>query len=240
MIAVRTQNTAPAFVLASIVASYPDDSFIENLRTLLSDNELSIGLGDEVQRSLSELSSKLADIVGDPAQLDNLRSDFIDHFDRGKQVTSLYETEYGRERAMVKGNELADISGFYHAFGFEMGGDEVQPEMLDHVAVELEFYALLLFKSLALAEAKDEEGLEIVLDARRKFLKDHLGRFIGAICDRPGLSDSPFYLTALGYCRDLVLNECQKLEVMLEPVQWLSGQTEPPEMSCGGTVGCLK
>lgn len=240
MIAIRTENSGPAFVLASIVASYPDPLFIENLATLLDDADLNAGLGESAQRSLTELRARLAALIAAPHELDDLRSEFIDRFDRGKQVTSLYETEYGRERAMVKGNELADIAGFYRAFGFETGGEGVQAEMTDHVAVELEFYALLIFKQQALIESAEREGIEIVLDARRKFLKDHLGRFIGALCDRPGLAESPFYTTALQYCRELVLDECQKLEVMLEPVQWLSGQTDAPDMTCGGSVGCLK
>lgn len=240
MIAIHRQESAPAFVLASFVASYPDGAFGENVRTLLEDKDLATGLGEAARASLAELGPRLGDALGNSALLDDLRSDFIDRFDRGKQATSLYETEYGRERAMVKGNELADIAGFYRAFGFETGGDGLLPEMVDHLAVELEFYALLLLKSQALVEAGDEEGAAIVLDARRKFLKDHLGRFIDALCGRPGLLESPFYTVAMRYCRDLIHDESHKLEVVLDPVEWLPGQTEPVEMSCGGAVGCLK
>lgn len=234
------ENFGAAFVLASMVATYPDAGFAYNIGLLLDDENLGGGAGADVKNSLQTLRVKLADIIAHPSQLDDLRSEFIDRFDRGRQVSSLYETEYGRERAMVKGNELADIAGFYKAFGFETGGEGVQPEMVDHIAVELEFYALLLFKSSALAEAGDEQGFEIVLDGRRKFLKDHLGRFVGAICERPGVVESAFYLSAFNYCRDLILNECQKLEVVNEPVQWLSGQAENPEMACGGSIGCIK
>jgi len=63
------------------------------------------------------------------------RSEYIDLFDRGQAKASLYETEYGQP--LSKGNKLADLSGFYEAFGFAFSA--VQGEMLDHVAVELEF-----------------------------------------------------------------------------------------------------
>lgn len=240
MIAVRSPSTGPAFVLASLVASYPDEAYAGNLGTLLVDAELPAGMGDELSAQLGALRLVLADALGDPARLDDVRSEFIDCFDRGKDVTSLYETEYGRERAMVKGNELADIAGFYRAFGFETGGDGVQPEMLDHVAVELEFYALLVFKTEALTQVGDAEGVDVVTKARRTFLRDHLGRFIGALCDRPGLASSAFYQAAFGFCRELVLEECRRLDVELEPVAWLAGEAAAPEMSCGGSVGCVK
>jgi nitrate reductase assembly molybdenum cofactor insertion protein NarJ len=230
MIATQNKTSGPDFILASLLAAYPEKSFGENVEVLLEDKSV----GTPVLRE------KLRVLLSDHKELDELRSEYIDLFDRGKQVNSLYETEYGRERALVKGNELVDISGFYHAFGFEMGGDGVQAEMIDHVAVELEFYALLLLKSELLNESSDSDGVEIVLDARKKFLKSHLGRFIGAICERPGVMDSSFYSTVFQYCKDVVSAECDRLGVEVEPESWISGQPEVSEITCGGTVGCVK
>ncbi len=241
MIDVRQDSSGPRFVLASLLASYPGDGFQENVPTLLESGDLEKGLSDSMRVRLSELKARLSDVLGSAKILDDLRSEYIDSFDRGKQVNSLYESEYGRERAMVKGTQLVDIAGFYRAFGLETGGDGVQAEMLDHVSVELEFYALLVLKSTLLIEASDEEGIEIVLDARKKFLKDHLGRFIGAICERPGVSSSSFYSAVFQYCKDLVAEECKKLGVEVEKESWLGGDSaDQAEMSCGGSVGCTK
>jgi nitrate reductase assembly molybdenum cofactor insertion protein NarJ len=241
MIAIKQQDTSgPGFVLASLIAAYPDEKFQENVAVLLKGGDLEQITSEQVRASLGAVRARLSDLLGNPQSLDDLRSEYIDSFDRGRQVNSLYETEYGRERAMVKGTQLVDIAGFYRAFGLETGGEGVQAEMIDHVAVELEFYALLALKSALLNEEADQNGIEIVLDARKKFLKTHLGRFVGAICERPGVSASPFYSAAFKYCRDLVLDECQRLGVEIEPESWLVGQTEPAEMSCGGSVGCTK
>jgi nitrate reductase assembly molybdenum cofactor insertion protein NarJ len=235
-VAAPSEAIGPAFVLASWVSSYPEANFESNLNVLLEDPALH-RLGPTEFAGFQEL---LASLNSATQNLDDVRSEYIDLFDRGKQVTSLYETEYGRERALVKGNELIDIAGFYRAFGFETSGDGVRAEMIDHIAVELEFYALLHLKLELLSEAGDTEGMEIVQDAQRNFLKSHLGRFVGAICERPGVIESPFYSKVFSYCRDLVYSECKRLGVEVETVSWIASQAEVGDISCGGSVGCVK
>ena len=228
----RQTTNAPSFILASLLASYPDEKFVENINLIFEDPDL-----DELAK---EIWPKVRDVIGSEGAVNDLRSEYIGLFDRGKQVTSLYETEYGRERAMVKGTELVDIAGFYRAFGLETGGEGVQAEMIDHIAVELEFYSLLVMKNNVLSDSSSTDGVEIVIDARKKFLKNHLGRFVEAVCERPGVIESPFYSMVFKFCRDLVLQECQRLGVTVDPERWLSSQAELGDISCGGSVGCLK
>lgn len=229
---------APAFVLASILASYPDDGFMNNVDVLFGDplvGKTLVGLGGGGWESLRP---QLLVLLSSLERLNDLRSEFIDIFDRGRQSNSLYETEYGRARSLVKGGELVDIAGFYQAFGFELGEEGPHRDMVDHVAIELEFYALLLMKQQALTEAGDKEGVEIVLDARRKFLKDHLGCFVGAIGERPGVSASSFYGAVFATLRDLVADECTVLGVAPQRVSWLDGEGDKGDLSCGGSQ-CL-
>ncbi|MCC7442593.1 MAG: molecular chaperone TorD family protein [Bdellovibrionales bacterium] len=227
-----------AFVLASVVASYPDDDFLDSIAELLEDPALPEGLGQAASRALSHLRERLAPLLVEPDRLDDIRSEYIDLFDRGQVANPLHETEYGRERSMVKGGELVDIAGFYRAFGLDVGAEGKPREMLDHVAVELEFYALLLLKSARLQESGDEEGRSIVEGARQKFLVEHLGRFVATICERPGVKGSAYYLAVFEFCRELVADEAQSMGWALEPVQWISGQ-EAPEVTCGGTLAGL-
>lgn len=234
------ESLGPSFVLASMLAAYPDQGFCRNVQVLLESPDFDAMTGVPAADAFSLVRVKLLEIIQSEVKLDDLRSEYIDLFDRGRQVNSLYETEYGRARAMVKGNELVDIAGFYRAFGLDTGGDEVSPEMIDHVSVELEFYALLVLKSAILKGEGDASGSEIVLDARRKFLKSHLGRFVSALSERPGVLNSPFYSLAFGFIRDLVGEECRRLEVVVEPEKWISGGSESAEVSCGGTIGCPK
>jgi len=81
-----------------------------------------------------------------------------------------YETEYCRSTlTFYRTQQLADIAGFYLAFGLEPNRDD--PERQDHISVELEFMARLIQKELA---AAGPGQAEICRDAQQKFLADHL------------------------------------------------------------------
>lgn len=224
------------FVFGSLMTSYPGDFFSEDLELLLEDQNIFTLFEAIAPESWAFLKEKLIELRSSSETVDDLRSQYIDIFDRGSAVNSLYETEYGRGRAMVKGNELADIAGFYKAFGFELNGEGTDKEMLDHVSVELEFYALLKMKEEYLKREQKQEGVEIVLDARRKFLKDHLGRFISAIGKRPGVESNNFYSALFDCCTKLVEHECRHLGV--EPIctDWLDSEVSTGEITCGGSV----
>jgi len=221
---VSVEQRIPLFLLASVLAAYPGPQFEPHVRALI----------DEPGLLISEALKNTIVACLNPSQIDDLRSEYIDVFERGRGSHSLYETEYGRARALVKGSELADISGFYHAFGFELSSVSSQEkEMLDHVAVELEFYSLLLMKQCTLEDLGNEEGVSIVLDARKKFLQDHLGRFTGAITQRPQIKASAFYSQIFSFCDTLVSQECQLLDVGVVPATWLDNEKESSdEVQC--------
>jgi nitrate reductase assembly molybdenum cofactor insertion protein NarJ len=92
----------------------------------------------------------------------------------------LYETELGLPHEFRQSQELADIAGFYRAFGFQAGA--AVRERPDYLATELEFMYLLALKEAYAAEYDLPEAVEICADAQRKFLQDHLARWIGPFC----------------------------------------------------------
>ena len=71
--------------------------------------------------------------------------------------------------------EMADVSGFYLAFGAEPGGPAA--ERPDHIGCELEFLSFLALKRLGAFAAGEAELEEICREAEDAFLCDHLGRF---------------------------------------------------------------
>ena len=105
--------------------------------------------------------------------------------------------------------------------------------MLDHLAVECEYYALLLAKQEFLAENGNTEAVEVVLDARKKFLQDHLGRYVSAVAGRPAVVDDPFYSVAFKWCADLVDDECEELGVAVVPVDYQCSSDQDEEINCG-------
>src|SRR3990172_2492371 len=127
-------------------------------------------------------------------------------------VISPYETEYDPLVAARKGHELADLMGFYTAFGFKLrepaasgsalrqaqGGEErrtadltveasveaAQRELPDHLAVELEFLSLLLLKLLYARREGMREAEEVTHTAMTAFLRDHLGGWVEPFAER--------------------------------------------------------
>ena len=97
---------------------------------------------------------------------------------------------------MTRTYTLADVAGFYRAFGVEVGPGEGQP---DHIAAELEFMHLLAVKeAVARSESGDSEHAKICREATCSFLRDHLGRWAPRFAQQ--LEEAPgadaFYVAA--------------------------------------------
>ncbi len=87
-----------------------------------------------------------------------------------------YETQYEYAHIFQQTQALADIAGFYWAFGLEVSSSAT--ERLDHITVELEFMGFLACKQAYAMAQHGEEQIKICLDALKKFMKEHLGRWV--------------------------------------------------------------
>lgn len=59
---------------------------------------------------------------------------------------------------LAKGTEMADVAGFYKAFGFELE----KMDMCDHISLELEFYFHLCLRQAYQEEQGIEEGVLVL------------------------------------------------------------------------------
>lgn len=81
-----------------------------------------------------------------------------------------YETEYiDSKLSFQRAQALADIAGFYRAFGWKPS--HIHPERPDHIALELEFMGTLCFMEL---RAQNAEQAATCRQAEAKFLAEHL------------------------------------------------------------------
>jgi TorA maturation chaperone TorD len=91
-----------------------------------------------------------------------------------------YETLFGNDHVFGQAHVMGDIAGYYKAFGVELSRDI--HERLDHLSVELEFMHFLAYKESYARCHDGEDKTQIVIDAEKKFLKDHIGRWIPIFC----------------------------------------------------------
>jgi len=123
-----------------------------------------------------------------------------------------YETEYDPLASARKGHRLADLLGFYEAFGVRIA--DHRKEFPDHVAAELEFMALLFLKAAHAGAEAMEEALSVSEEAAVKFMADHLGAWGGIFADRvERATGEGFYRFAARLLRGFLLAECRLLGV---------------------------
>lgn len=127
-----------------------------------------------LRRAVAEAASTL-----EPRLFEGFHDDYvaaIGHAARGS--SPINEIEYGEPRAdpLLQPHRLADLAAFYRAFGLEPAPDG--GERQDHLAVELEFMAVLTGQEAHAVEHRlADDVLAANLDAQRIFLREHLGRW---------------------------------------------------------------
>lgn len=164
-----------------------------------------------------------------------------------------YETQYGAAIIFAQTQCMGDIAAFYRAFGVRISPDA--HERADHIAAELEFMSVVVFReALAIIEADpgasaprsetrtdrrspapvdSESDLAGVRDAERKFLMEHLAAWAMSFATRlvhrtraVVPPDGGFY-AALADCLDvLVRDELRFVHVATESI----GPIEPAKV----------
>lgn len=212
------EERALSFALAATVSGYPTPTFHQRLEALTS-MQPSPWAAPLLQRSAT--TDGLA----------GLQAEFLKNFEVGSTRLPLHETEYGRNKGLSKGNDLADLAGFYRAFNLELADVDGDREVFDHLAVELEFYASLLAREAWLENAGNQEGVEVVREARARFLSEHLGRLATALKAHAQVSEDSPWRAALAFTVELVLQECAALGVTPPLLDGFSPK-EPDEVAC--------
>lgn len=148
------------------------------------------------------------------------------------------EIEYESNTDLAyRSQQLADVAGFYAAFGLR-----VSPragERLDHITVEAEFLYLLLAKEATAVQQENREGAEICRDARRKFFQEHVGWWL------PGFARLLARVAPTGYYQELArflscLSALERVSLALPPfsaraIPKPSG--EDPHTACFSCLG---
>ncbi len=209
----KAENNHALAELAAI-AEYPRSSSIESLKGLVH---------------------KLAE-NGAEGNLANLESAYRRLFGHTAHAQAPpYETEYGAETLFQQPQQLADLTGFYQAFGLSVNTNE--HERVDHISCECEFMAFVTRKEAYALEQNDTDMLSEVCRAQKLFLRDHLGRFAPAFANLLLRENGGGFYGTLGMlCREFVLQECARFGVPAGPEHLRLRPTEVADdcFTCGG------
>jgi TorA maturation chaperone TorD len=151
-----------------------------------------------------------------------------------------YETEYHRAGdAFFRAQQLADVAGFYRAFGVDPSASP--SERPDHIRLELEFMALLAMKKRLAAHEGDttnEEHRSVCADAECKFFAEHLAWWVPSFA--AGLrrkAECGFYVDLADALAALVSAERSYLDIPGPDGPAVPSLIERPEEQ-SGCAGC--
>ena len=170
--------------------------------------------------SLGELSS-CAEKLGIPLNTEGLKAQIKDSLERindvkgdyvrlfeGNPLVPIRETSYELDKSARRAMEMADLLGFYTAFGVQPR-EGIEP---DRLSAELEFLSFLYQKLYHLKNSQDREGTEITETAITEFLKNHIGRWYELFYDTLLQTDvNGFYMNLADFLKIFLDNETRNL-----------------------------
>lgn len=160
---------------------------------------LTEGLGQEA-------TAPMAAWAQDPTALATMQIDYDELFrvPKGRYVTpfeSVYREPYvdgkGRQRRRLMGECSQQVMRYYQAAGSEFSRTEVVSRMPDYIGAELSFMAFLCSEQSAAAGRNDCEQLGELLALQRRFVDEHLSKWVPALCDAIAASDPAGYHAAV-------------------------------------------
>lgn len=147
----------------------------------------------------------------------------------------LFETAYFGADAQQQTLRMADVAGFYRAFGVDSSGSDSRP---DDLAVELEFMSYLCRKEAYALEHSGRPRVSQVRKAQRMFFEEHLGKWGGVVGRRlAGVAPVGGFYAVAGTTLDAWVGLEQGVlkvspeEVDGKPAQWLAPASHGPEFA---------
>jgi len=231
----RALARSKLYLLLSWSYLYPEDDefleylqsgeFVEDGRAALENLNKSLEGkgGPEAKERLQAIFQHLDNIEewvsseGSSWNLQDLRDDHRRVF---SNVISLdcppYETLFGNDHVFGQSYTMGDIAGYYSAFGLQLSSDI--HERIDHLSVELEFIHYLAYKESYALIHDGPEKLKMVVDAEKRFVKEHVGRWVPLFSGMlKRKADFGFYKALADFTSDWVAFEVDYLDVTPQP-----------------------
>ncbi|MBI2913522.1 MAG: molecular chaperone TorD family protein [Chloroflexi bacterium] len=187
--------------------------------------------GKALAEALAVLGAGAVAGLDAPPGDDDLGADFTRLFNPSLEANCPpYETEYTGAHVFMRAQQLADVAGFYRAFGVKIAA--TFHERPDHVAAELEFMQVLALKEARALARGERANAGICRRAQARFIKEHLGRWLAPYADRLAAANSGFYARLGALARSFVAWDADRLRVEPEIAGPLRVKEPQPEITC--------
>lgn len=230
------------YLLLGKALTYPTEALMSMLgKTFLEDGGAGVtsrgGLNATIPQELQEFLSALQ-YWSTPERRPELEAEYNRLFAHaGSSPCPPYETEFGYSNIFQKTDAMADIAGFYRAYGLEPAATGT--ERVDFISTELEFMSYLTHHEAYAREHNEAEHLEVCLDTQRKFLRDHLGRWTAAFADILSHSTANSYYTSVArFLASFIASELESLGVTPEQMT-LPGNLQQREAEPFACEACI-
>ena len=229
VVASRAVARACKYQLLSQALIYPDDDVVAAMveTDLPQAREATAFLPVDLDPELAAFGDQMADLS--PSELKSLHGHIFSHVVSADCPPC--EAFYTAKEIFQETTELADIAGFFKAFGLALA----ESERVDHISVELEFMHFLTFKEAYAQTHHDAAKARFCRETQRKFIRDHLGRWgihFARLLDQG--ADGGYYGCLASLLEKFISSEVAFLrvnpEVALASQEWRSEDSD--ESSC--------
>lgn len=193
--------------------------------------------GPDVRRAAEDVTERFAGVS-------RHRREWASLFGIEEGVTvSPYELTYLPGPLMTTVRKLADIKGFYRAYGLRIADSE--RDRGDHVVFQTEYLGHISLREATLRDEGDTEGVHIVTETRKSFIEDHLGRWYWRFTEEVSKHDDEgFYASIAALLATILEREIELLDADPEwvpddpaVVEWNEGAFGDSGRDCGGCGG---
>lgn len=208
----RTLWRAAVYEVLALAFGYPDEETFADLEAALEAlREHPVTASSDEREAIDDLAAAVAATKPVAAAVEHNR------LFAGEVACATSETDHEFD-AFAKARQLADIAGFYRAFGLRVASD--RPGPADAIETELEFMAQAAMREAYSAAQGWDEKRDVCADAQRAFLEDHLGRWAANFCRSvvgQGGVDG-LYAAAAALCDQFLRTEIQATGVQPRPM----------------------
>ena len=159
-----------------------------------------------LSKSFQMLMSKL-----DEKKKENIRNEFVNVFGHtlSKQIAPYALEHLKNTDVFFRTQKLADLNGFYKAFGMEVESIE----RADHISTQTEFLSFLLLKELLAVQNDLHDEKEVCEKAFADFNNDHFLDWVDMFAENLATHvDGGFYPVAGRFLQDFLIKEKSQLD----------------------------